>query len=251
MAMQATFDPTTGDSEVIDFGNGGHTITSEDLGRLNPLTDELELYELHDATYRESHGDWQAELAQADRFALAASFELAGGEALVRQAIGTAQSWLPPTEVERYNNLVDELAGVGDFSALQPVFTELVERYLEAVGAQVDTNQVNPEAFEDQRNFTDESFQEEATEFVDQLDDESIDSLIDLWDNVPYEATEAVIQYASQFNPEHPIRVTAEALCAAVYYDDQSPLEVFEELCDILGEEVALSSFATIYSNIN
>jgi hypothetical protein len=252
MALECTYNPETGEAELTDRGNGGHTVSSEELGRLNPYTDELELYEQADASYREVHGDWAAELAEADRFALAASFELSGGEALVREAIGTAQNWLPPTEVERYNNLVDELAGSGEFSALQPIFTELVQRYLEAQGAaQAEDDGTDPEAYEDPRDFTDESFQEEAAEYVDQLDDESIDSLIDLWDSVPYEGAQAAVQFASQFNPEHPIHLTAQAMCAAVHFDDQTPMEVFEDLIDILGEEVALASFATIFSAIN
>ena len=89
MAMQATFNPATGESEFSNLCNGGNLVTSEELGYINEGTGAFEFQQLEesDPSYREQFSDNDNALDEVDQYALDTAFALCGGEEFVRGVI--------------------------------------------------------------------------------------------------------------------------------------------------------------------
>ena len=263
MAMQATFNPETGESDFSNLGNGGNTISSEDLGQMNESNGRFEFQQLEysDPSFREQYSDNDNALFEVDQFALDAAFALAGGEGLVREAIATAEQWMDPASIETYNEKIDELVGAGEYSALEDLFSSLVAQYMEARGVTKsegfaddafgpDEQGEYEDSASDDRDFTNPHFEQQAEEFVSNLSQDDVHAALDLWDATPREGAERAIEYASQFPANHPIHLTSQAL-AHLVTSNEHPRQVLMDLIDIVGENVAMTSFAHILEAIN
>lgn len=264
MAMTAQFDPSTGESTIVNRGNGGHTVSAEDIGYFSEADGQFQFEQLEqsDPTYREQFSDNDNALADVDQFALDAAFALAGGEGLVREAIATASQWLDAASIDYFDEKVEELCSIREFSALQEVFEDLVARYKEAGGG-VASSEAAPnyqeideeesqlyESFSADRDFDNAYFEIAADEFVAELSQSDVNDALDLWDSTNVNRAQRAVEYASSFPVDHPVHLAAEAL-AYVAVGEEHPRQVFEGLAGIIGEAQALSAFAQILDNIN
>jgi hypothetical protein len=256
MAMQVEYNPSTGEATVLDRGNGGHTISSESIGRMNEYNGEFEFQQLEesDPSYREQFSDRHNSLAEVDEFALASAFALAGGESLVREAIQTASQWLTDPEIDRFDALVQEAFDAGELSALEDVFKSLVHQYREAQGYNnTETERISEDAFDpetvsfdpDEDYTPSEELQDEADDFVNSLTEGDVQRALDIWENTSELHAQRAIEFAAGFPSSHPLRLAAAALAHATTSNDD-PKEIFDELCEMIGGSVALASFAQI-----
>jgi hypothetical protein len=264
MAMQATFNPQTGEAEFSNLGNGGNLITSEELGYINEGNGrfEFEQLEYSDPSYREQFSDNDNALAEVDQFALDSAFALCGGEEFVRGVIETAPQWLDAASIEMFNDKIDELFASGEISALEDVFAGLVGQYLEAAGYN-DEEGFADDAFDPEGDYAeyagldpnedftpDPELEEEAAEFVNSLTEEDVEQALNIWESTSESGAARAVEIAAHLPSNHPVRLTAAALAhVATSYDD--PKEVFDELSEMIGGSVALACFAAILENVN
>ena len=262
MAFEATFNPATGESEFSNLGNGGNLVTSEDLGYMNESNGafEFEQLEYSDPSYREQFSDNDNALNEVDQFALDTAFALCGGEEFVRGVIEDAPQWCDDASIDMFNEKIQVAFDSGELSSLEDILAGLVAQYLETVGYNNEAYEGDAyeseeetelyESFNEYRDFDNPYFEIEADEFVAELSQSDVNDALDIWDNTNVNGAQRAIGYASQFPVDHPIHVAAEAL-AYVATGEEHPRDVFDCLCDILGEKIALTAFAQILDNAN
>ena len=262
MAMQVEYNPSTGEATVLDRGNGGHTISSEQLGSMNESNGRFEFQQLEerDPGYREQYSDNDNALADVDQFALDAAFTLCGGEQFVRGVIEDAPQWCDDASIDMFNEKIQVAFDSGELSSLEDILAGLVAQYLETVGYNNEAYEGDAyeseeetelyESFNEDREFNNPYFEIEAEEFVAELSQSDVNDALDIWDSTNVSGAQRAIGYASQFPVDHPIHVAAEAL-AYVATGEEHPRDVFDGLCDIVGEKIALTAFAQILDNAN
>ena len=265
MAFEATYNPATGESEFSNLGNGGNLITSEDLGYMNEGNGEFEFQQLEesDPSYREQYSDNDNALDEVDQFALDAAFTLCGGEEFVRGVIESAPEWLDEASIEMFNDKIQAAFDSGEISSLEDILAGLVAQYLEAVGYNNEegfaADAFDPEGeyeefegFDPDEDYSpDPELEADADEFVSGLTEGDVRQALNIWESTTESGAARAIEIAAQLPSNHPVRLTAAALAAVATSYDNDARETFNELCEMIGENVALASFAAILEHAN